>query len=714
MHLTDLGADVAVYAAHADAVDLCLFDGRQERRVRLDGPVHGVFSASVPGVQAGQEYGFRAHGPWEPAAGHRYNPAKLLVDPYARGLVGELGYGPETYGHVVDERLTGDPYGPASTIDSARFVPHSVVVDTENLSSPDPTTNRPWVPWSRSVIYEAHVRGLTLLNDRLPPELRGTYAGLAHPSVVHHLLRLGVTAIELLPVHAFASEPHLVEKGLTNYWGYSTLGFFAPHAAFATAAAQEAGPAAVLDELRTAVHALHEAGLEVLLDVVYNHTCEGGLPGQHVSWRGLDNAAYYLHHGGAPASLDDMTGTGNTLDFRRPEVVRMTMDSLRYWADVVGVDGFRFDLAVTLGRDSGGFAPDHPALVAMSTEPSLHGLKLIAEPWDVGPGGWRTGQFPEPFGEWNDRFRNAVRSFWLADPARAAHGLPGHRVRDLATRLSGSVDLFGHSDPPLVRGPVASVNYVTAHDGFTMADLVAYDHKHNAANGEQNRDGSDDNRSWNHGIEGPVTWESPAADIVPLRRRSIRNLFATLVLSAGVPMITAGDEMGRSQKGNNNAYCQDSDISWMRWDLTPWRKDMLATARWLLALRRDHPALRTEQFYTGRPVRQDKRPDLAWFDALGVPFDHDRWHDPSVRTLQMVRTAALPEKDTVLLVINGSLDAVHLVLADDHGGKWRLAWDSVWEHPSEESAVAIEGGLHAEPGEASVIEPMSMRVYVLV
>lgn len=713
MHVTDQGVDVAVYAAHATAVDLCLFDGTKERRVRLEGPVHGVFSASVPGVVAGQRYGFRAHGPWEPAAGHRYNPAKLLVDPYARGLVGELGYGPETYGHVVDERLVGNPYGDASEIDSAGFVPLSVVVDPRELTSPDPTSNRPWVPWSRTVIYEAHVRGLTLLSDRMPEELRGTYAGLAHPSVVDHLLGLGVTAIELLPIHAFASEPHLIEKGLSNYWGYSTLGFFAPHADYATAAARAAGPAAVLDELRTAVHALHEAGLEVLLDVVYNHTCEGGLPGQHVSWRGLDSSAYYAHLGGAPAALDDVTGTGNTLDFRRPEVVRMTMDSLRYWADVVGVDGFRFDLAVTLGRDGGGYSPDHPALVAMSTDPTLHGLKLIAEPWDVGPGGWRTGQFPEPFGEWNDRFRNAVRSFWLADPARAAHGLPGHRVRDLATRLSGSVDLFGHSDPPLSRGPVASVNYVTAHDGFTMADLVAYDHKHNAGNGEHNRDGSDDNRSWNHGIEGPVGWESPAADIVPLRRRSIRNLFATLVLAAGVPMITAGDEMGRSQQGNNNAYCQDSEISWMRWDLLPWRKDMLATARWLLLLRREHPALRAEEFFSGRSDAADTRPDLAWYDALGIPFDHARWHDPSVRTLQMVRSTKGPDADTVLLVINGSLDAMHLVLADDHGGRWRLAWDSVWEHPNEEAAAAIEGGLHAEPGEATVIEPMSMRVYVL-
>ncbi len=286
-------------------------------------------------------------------------------------------------------------------------------------------------------------------------------------------------------------------------------------------------------------------------------------------------------------------------------------------------------------------------------------------------------------------------------------------MRDLATRLSGSVDLFGHSDPPLSRGPIASVNYVTAHDGFTLADLVAYDHKHNAANGEHNRDGSDDNRSWNHGTEGPVDRESPAADIVPLRRRSIRNLFATLVLSAGVPMITAGDEMGRSQQGNNNAYCQDSEISWMRWDLTPWRKDLLATARWLLALRRDHPALRAEEFYSGRPSTPAKRPDLAWYDALGNAFDHDRWHDSTVRTLQMVRTAPAPVQDTVLLVINGSLDAMHLVLADDHGGRWRLAWDSVWEHPSEASTAAIEGGLHAEPGEATVIEPMSMRVYVL-
>lgn len=716
VHVTDAGVDVAVLAPHATAVDLCLLDGPldapTERRVPLTGPRLGVWSASVPQVRPGQRYGFRAHGAWDPAHGLRYNPAKLLVDPYARGLAGELRYGPETYGHVVDDALAGDPYGAADPRDSAGHVPHGVVVDTRALPGPDPAANRPWTPWSRTVVYEAHAKGLTQLHPALPPELRGTYAGLAHPAVVAHLRDLGVTAVELLPVHAFTSEPHLVAKGLTNYWGYATLGFFAPHAAYATAAARAAGPVAVLAELRGTVHALHAAGLEVLLDVVYNHTCEGGLPGQHVSWRGLDHAYYYAHDGGVPATLVDVTGTGNALDFRRTGVVGLTLDSLRYWADVVGVDGFRFDLAVTLGRGPDGFRPDHATLVAAATDPSLAGLKLVAEPWDVGPGGWRTGQFPAPFAEWNDRFRNAVRSFWLADPGRAAHGLPGHRVRDLATRLSGSVDLFGHGTPPLGRGPRASVNYVTAHDGFTLADLVAYDHKHNAANGEQNRDGSDDNRSWNHGVEGPVTPDSPAVDVAPLRRRSIRNLLATLVLAAGTPMITAGDEIGRTQRGNNNAYCQDSELSWVRWDLTPWRADLLATSRHLLALRREHAALRTQTFYSGVPRTPDGPPDLGWYGADGEPFDHARWHDASIRTFQMLRVAPAPDDDQVLLVVNGALDAVDVRLADEGRGAWTLRWDSVWEHPSEASTPHGPGGPGGTGDEVTTLEPLSMRVYV--
>jgi glycogen operon protein len=720
VHVTDDGIEIGVLAPHAEAVDLCLFDpypgapgGHAERRVRLDGPDLGVFSARVPGVRPGQRYGLRAHGAWDPAAGLRYNPAKLLVDPYAYGLAGEVSFGPETYGHVVDDAAEGDPYGPADPRDSAAHVPHGVVIDRRPGhrgpagEAVDPAANRPYTPWDRTLVYEAHVRGLTLRHPEVPEDQRGTYAALAHPAVVEHLLTLGVTAVELLPVHASSSEPHLVAKGLSNYWGYSTLGFFAPHPGYATRAAQDAGPAAVLDELRTAVHALHAAGIEVLLDVVYNHTAEGGLPGQHLSLRGLDSAAYYLHDGGHPAALADVTGTGNTLDFRRPEVVRLALDSLRYWAQEVGVDGFRFDLAVTLGRGHAGFDPDHPFLVAAGTDPALHGLKLIAEPWDVGPGGWRTGQFPPPFAEWNDKFRNSVRSFWLADPGRAAHGLPEHRVRDLATRLSGSVDLFGHSDPPLARGPRASISYVTAHDGFTLADLVAYEHKHNQANGEENRDGSDDNRSWNHGVEGRVGTDSVAVDIVPLRRRSIRNLLATLLLSAGTPMLTAGDEIGRTQRGNNNAYCQDSELSWLSWDVTGWRADLLATARHLTALRRAHPALRSTRFFTGRP-REEARPDLAWFDPTGDPFTYERWHDADLRTLQMLRDV---DGDAVLLVINGSLDPADVVLADDRPTTWTLAWDSTWEHPDEARTSAINGALRAGSGSRVVLEPLSLRVY---
>ncbi|MCL2464178.1 MAG: glycogen debranching protein GlgX, partial [Micrococcales bacterium] len=560
-----------------------------------------------------------------------------------------------------------------------------------------------------TVVYEAHVKGLTRINPAVPPQLRGTYLGLAHPAVIEHLLRLGVTAVELLPVHAFTTEPALVPRGLTNYWGYNTLGFFAPHAPYATAAARAAGPAAVLDELRTAVFRLHAAGLEVLLDVVYNHTCEGNAAGPHVAWRGLDNALFYLHETNPPAALVDVTGCGNALDFRRSEVVRLALDSLRYWAQTVGVDGFRFDLAVTLGRGQQGFTPDHPVLVAAGQDPVLHGLKLIAEPWDIGPGGWRTGQFPPPWAEWNDRFRNAVRSFWLADPGRAAHGLPGHRMRELATRLSGSVDLFGHGTPWPTRTPTASINYVTAHDGFTLADLVAYDHKHNAANGEANRDGSDDNRSWNHGVEGPVDPDSPGADLLPLRRRSIRNLLATLLLAAGTPMITAGDEMGRTQAGNNNAYCQDNAVSWLSWDLSGWRRDLLATARFLVGLRHAHPALRAGAFYTGEPVADGGAPDLGWYTPEGAAFDHERWHDAALRTFQMARTTA--DGDAVLLVVNGALNPVDVVLAAAER-PWDLAWDSAWDHPNHPDDASIDDNLQPDPGEVVTLEPLSLHVYV--
>jgi len=720
VHLTADGIDVAVLASHATGVDVCLLDPDpqlptrwRERRIALGGPSYGVWHGHVPGVTAGQRYGFRAHGEWDPVAGLRYNPAKLLLDPYARGLVGELSFAPETYGHVVVAGGHGDPYGPADPRDSRAHVPHSVVVDTAYGGAP---VTHPGIPWRDTVVYEAHVRGLTKALPGVPPELRGTYAGLAHPATIDHLLSLGVTTLELLPIQAFASEPHLNTKGLTNYWGYNTLGFFAPHAAYATAAARAGGAGAVLAEVKGSVQLLHEAGIEVVLDVVYNHTCESGDGGPQLSWRGLDNTVYYLHDGGSPARLADVTGCGNSLDFRRPRVVQLALDSLRYLAHEVGVDGFRFDLAVTLGRGPAGFDPDHPFLVAVQTDPTLQGLKLIAEPWDLGPGGWRTGAFPPPFAEWNDRYRNAIRSFWLSDPEQAAHGRTGHGVAELATRLAGSVDLFGHSDPPLMRGPVASINFVTAHDGFTMADLVAYGHKHNEANGEDGRDGTDDNRSWDHGIEGPVPTGSVGIEIVPVRRRSLRNLMGTLLLSAGTPMISAGDEIGRSQRGNNNAYCQDNDISWLSWDISGWRHDLLATTRYLLMLRRENPALRPSAFFRGAPLLDGERVDLAWYDDAGNTLDHNRWHDPAVRTLQMLRSVPsdAPERpcSAVLVVINGALDPINFTLADDRVTEWELAWDSSWEEPGERAAAAIGGGLHAAAGTVAYLEALSIRVYL--
>lgn len=706
---------MAVLASHASAVDLCLLDrdpaspdGWSERRVPLGGPVHGVWHAHVPGVVAGQHYGFRAHGRWDPAAGTRYNPAKLLVDPYARGLEGDVLLGPSVYGHRTDDE--GRPLGQEPELDpsdSRADVPHSVVVD-ERFDGAD--VPRPQVPWTDTVIYEAHVRGLTMELPGVPPELRGTYAGLAHPVTIAHLRGLGVTTVELLPIHAMVSEPALVRQGRPNYWGYNTLGFFAPNAAYATAGARAAGPGAVLAEVKGMVRLLHAAGLEVLLDVVYNHTCEGGTDGLTLSWRGLDPTVYYLHDGGTPARFADVTGCGNSLDFRRPRVVQLTLDSLRYWAQDVGVDGFRFDLAVTLGRDDDGFTQTHPLLVALQTDPVLKDLKLVAEPWDVGPGGWRTGAFPPPMAEWNDRFRNAARTFWLGDPAQAAHGRPGHGVRDLATRLAGSADLFGYSDPPLMRGVIASVNYVTAHDGFTLADLVAYEHKRNEANGEGNRDGTDDNRSWNHGFEGQLTDPVVSLAILPLRRRSMRNLLGTLLLASGTPMITAGDELGRTQGGNNNAYCQDNEISWLSWDLSPWQENLLATTRHLLRLRATQPALRPTDFYLGRPRGSATRPDLDWRLADGRPVEHHQWHDPAVRTLQMVRTAE--DGSSVLLVLNGLLDTVEVTLTDGPDGPWELRWDSTWEHPDEITTAAVNGALHPVPGARTVMDPLSMRVYV--
>lgn len=471
----------------------------------------------------------------------------------------------------------------------------------------------------------------------------------------------------------------------------------------------------MIREVQEMVASLHRAGLEVILDVVYNHTCEGGTGGQHLSWRGLDAPGYYLHDGSTPAQFADVTGCGNTLDFTHPRVVQLALDSMRYWVTTFGVDGFRLDLAVTLGRDSAGFTPDHPFLVALRTDPVLSQVKIIAEPWDVGPGGWQTGNFGAPFAEWNDRYRNCVRGFWLSDARSLSHGHHAGGVRELATRLAGSADLFGHSDPPLMRGAVASVNFVTAHDGFTVADLVAYDHKHNEKNGENNRDGNNDNQSWNHGVEGPVDPDD-AHVIASLRRRSMRNLLGTLLLSAGTPMLTAGDERGRTQHGNNNAYCQDNEVSWLEWEPNQWRDDLHATVRHLLSMRAQLPALRIDGFFSGGPLAHDDdhQPDLGWYSSDGTPLRHEQWHDPGTRVVQMFRRGRIPGygPDTdphVLVIINGTLDSAAVTLpVHNTERRWKLQWSSEWESPTSGDDTREEA--HG-PGDNVVLEALSLAVY---
>ncbi|HOT55648.1 MAG TPA: glycogen debranching protein GlgX [Ornithinibacter sp.] len=688
--LVEGGADVAVYAGHADAVELCLFDagdkaGTSERRIPLLERAHGWWFAFVPGITAGQRYNFRAHGAWSPDQGLRHNPAKLLLDPYAKAIEGKVRWGAEVYGHVVDVRWHGDGEL-ISDLDSRGHMPRGVVVDDRFDWEGDVAPNR---SRSESVIYEAHVRNQTALHPGVPPELRGTYAGLAHPASVAHLTSLGVTAVELLPVHAFTHEPHLVRRGLTNHWGYNTLGFFAPHGAYAAAK----DPQGAVDELKGMVKLLHGEGIEVILDVVYNHTAEQGRTGAMLSWRGLDQRAYYrLDERGRDI---DVTGCGNTLDLRHPVVCRMVLDSLRYWVQEYHVDGFRFDLAVALGRGRGDdFDPDHPFLVALRTDPVLSAVKLIAEPWDVGMHGWRTGQFPPPFMEWNDRYRDAVRRFWVGDVRSQRHHRRGHGLQELATRLAGSRDLFGHRD----RGPTASINFVAAHDGFTTADLVAYDTKHNEANGEDNRDGSDNNGSWNHGTEGP----SDDPQVIAARTLAIRNLMGTLLLSTGVPMINAGDELGRSQGGNNNPYCQDNGTSWINWDLEPWQQDLLDTTSHLIRVRQALPVLRQRVWALGRQVHDDGTRDMEWYAADGTPMG-DRWTQGS-RLVQLYVAGAWMGWDSALLVVNGGVEDVEVTLPEAPGvTTYRLLWDSTWSRPR-------DGGDPVVPGPVTV-GATSLRVY---
>jgi isoamylase len=685
MTLVEGGAEFAVYAGHAESVEVCLFEpgdteGATERRVPLTQRTHGAWFGFLPGVGPGQRYGLRADGPWRPAEGLRYSRDKLLLDPYARAVEGDVTWSPEVYAHQVDDRLGGDDVVLGS-LDSAGCVPRCVVVDGAFDWGAD---RPPHTPLADSVVYETHVRSLTMRHPEVPEHLRGTYAGLCHPAVIAHLKAVGATAVELLPVQAFTSEPEVVRRGLANHWGYNTLGFFAPHAAYASAT----GPQGVLDEFKGMVRRLHAEGVEVILDVVYNHTAEqSSQRGASLSWRGLDNRAYYrLDERGQDI---DVTGCGNTLDLRHAMVCRMVLDSLRYWVEECHVDGFRFDLAVALGRGANDdYDPNHAFLVALRTDPVLSRVKLIAEPWDVGLHGWRTGQFPPPFSEWNDRFRDTVRTFWLQDLAAQSAGQQGHGVRELATRLAGSRDLFGDRD----RGPVASVNFVAAHDGFTVADLTRYSCKHNETNGEGNRDGTDGNRSWNHGVEGATPDDSDGARLEEARRRSMRNLLATTLLATGVPMLNAGDELGRTQGGNNNPYCQDNETSWFDWDLQPWQRDLLATTRHLTRLRAEYPVLRQRTFATGREVHEDGSTDLAWFSADGQPMENGRWEDPSTRTLLMFLNGAWMGQRSLLVALHGDAADAKMTLPALPGlAAYELVWDSGDERPQGVGAPVLPG-----------------------
>ncbi|HWE92202.1 MAG TPA: glycogen debranching protein GlgX [Pseudonocardiaceae bacterium] len=660
------GVRFAVTSAVAEAVELCLVDAKgRERRVELTERTFGVWHAMLPGIKPGQRYGYRVHGPYQPRRGLRCNPAKLLLDPYARRITGALTDPAKATGYA------DDPFGDQpSEVDSLGAVPLSVVTSP---GGPE-TGPRPNVPWEETVIYELHVRGFTHNHPAVPRRLRGTYLGLAHSAVIEYLHGLGVTAVELMPVMAFADEPWLTSMGRHNYWGYSPLGFLAPHAGYATRPGRE------VEEFRAMVAALHAAGIEVIVDVVFNHTCEGGGDGPTLCYRGLDSAAYYLHNA-EDGDYFDITGTGNTLDAGSPTVVRLVTDSLRYWADELGVDGFRFDLASVLGRPGGGrFDPDATLLTAITTDPQLATRKLIAEPWDATGEGYCVGAFGNQWSEWNGRFRDTVRDFWRGQAA----------VRDLATRLSGSSDLYADG----LRRPWASINFVTAHDGFTVRDLVSYNDKHNEDNGEDGRDGTNDNRSWNCGVEG----ETDDPEVLALRDRQARNLMATVLLSTGTPMLLAGDERWRTQRGNNNAYCQDNDVSWLDWTdqrVTGQPATMTRFTQRLVALRLGSPALRQPEFFEGRDTLGGEA-DLVWFRADGAELTEQDWFDDDLRTLGMWVDGSncrsrTREGDPIpdyswLLVLHAGPDPM----------KWKLPSETYADHFEPMLDTSVPDGIPAE------------------
>jgi glycogen operon protein len=639
-----------LFSANARKVELCLFDGhgrRELERIELPERTEDVWHGYLNDVTPGQLYGYRVHGPYEPEHGHRFNDHKLLVDPYAKRLAGRLVWSDAHFGYRAGSARADLSF---DRRDNARGMPKAVVIDEAFTWGEE---RRPCIRWEDTVIYEAHVKGLTQQRDDIPPGLRGTYMALGAPGMIAHLKRLGVTAIELLPIHAFIDDRHLVQKGLVNYWGYNTLCFFAPEARYATDSA--------LDGFRSMVSRLHDAEIEVILDVVYNHTCEGNHLGPTLSLRGIDNASYYWLLKDQPRYYENFTGTGNALNLTHPRVLQMVMDSLRYWVEVAHVDGFRFDLATTLGRGPNGFDSGGAFFAAIRQDPVLASVKLIAEPWDIGLGGYQVGRFPAGWSEWNDRFRRTLRRYWAVGE--------GHLIGDVGGRMTASTDLFNHDG----RGPRASINHVTVHDGFTLADLVSYAHKHNEANGEDNRDGADENHSTNCGVEGPTE----DSKIRELRRQLRRNLLACLLLGQGIPHLLAGDEVGNSQEGNNNAYCQDDRIGWVDWSgLGRDGDDMSGLVGRLVHLRQRFPQLRPRHFVSGR--QPDGSYGVLWLTPRAIEMTEADWNFPEGRFLAYALGPLEPASAPLFVVLNAAPQTIECQLPDLPGGaRWTLELNSV-------------------------------------
>ena len=676
------GTNFSLFSEVAERVELCLFDADgTEMRIEMPESTGFVWHAYLPQVIGGQRYGYRVHGPWDPGAGHRCNPAKLLMDPYSKAFDGEIKWDPAVFPYRMD-----DPDGGRSEADSAPFMPRSVVVDPDFDWGDD---RPPRHPPNGTVIYEVHVKGFTARHPGVPAELRGTYAGLAHPVAIDYLKALGVTAIELLPIHQFVHDAHLADQGLRNYWGYNSLGFLAPHNGYASVA--EGGRQVA--EFKGMVKALHAADIEVILDVVYNHTAEGNDLGPMLSFKGIDNAAYYRLMPHDRRRYMDYTGTGNTLNVRHPHSLQLIMDSLRYWIRDMHVDGFRFDLAAALARELHEVDRLSAFFDLIHQDPMINEVKLIAEPWDVGEGGYQVGNFPPTWSEWNGRYRDAIRDFWRGTPEPLA---------DFGYRLTGSSDLYASNG----RRPHASVNFITAHDGFTLADLVAYEHKHNEANGEGNRDGESHNRSKNHGVEGPTDDPRILAD----RLRHQRNLLTTLFLSQGVPMLLGGDEIGRTQAGNNNGYAQDNEVSWFDWEHAD--LELLAFVRKLITFRRHHPAFRRRRWFQNRPIHGDEAHEIEWFAPDGRRMGDDQWHDPLDHGIGvfisgegLVDVDGLPiSDDSFFLAINPSAESRGFTVPNGaRAAAWQLSIDTAAEPPFPARGQRVRAGTTIDVARESIV-----------